>query len=186
MNSASSDASANSNLHEENESDGVLKEDEIATGLSKLGRSADGSSQVFLVLSLPGRGLSDISPLSERFVHLQSLELQYNNLSDLSALSGMCHLLYLNVSHNKLTSLLDFKPPLGLREVDASFNKITEIPDLSPHHLLTKLVLSCNSISELTGLTDCHSLQHFAVAHNQIERISELDRLPIKYLDLVS
>jgi hypothetical protein len=48
------------------------------------------------------------------------------------------------------------------------------------------LIIVGNSISELTGLTDCHSLQHFAVAHNQIERISELDRLPIKYLDLVS
>ncbi|XP_062522841.1 leucine-rich repeat and guanylate kinase domain-containing protein-like isoform X2 [Corticium candelabrum] len=136
------------------------------------------------MLSVVGRGLHDISLLTEHYIHLQSLELQYNSLTDLSSLSTLRYLLYLNVSHNELTSLLDFDPPLGLREVDASFNQINEMSDLSAHHSLAKLVLNCNSISEIKGLSSCHRLNHLEITHNQIERISGLDHLPIKHLDL--
>ncbi|XP_031559996.1 leucine-rich repeat and guanylate kinase domain-containing protein-like [Actinia tenebrosa] len=162
---------------------GGLSDDMIADGLSQLGRSADGTLQVFLTLFLPGCNLTGIEPLAE-FTYLQSVTLSYNSLTDLTPLGNMPNLIFLDVSHNKLTSLLDFKPPLAIREVNYSYNEITEIPDLSAYHSLVCLNLDYNRITEIQGLMECHNLKHLSLMHNQIEKIANLDNLPLQTLDL--
>lgn len=158
-------------------------EEMIADGLSQLGRSADGTLQVYLHLFLPGCGLTDITCLQE-YIHLQNVVLSHNLLTDLSPLGCMPYLVFLDVSHNELTTVLDFKPPLGLRDVIMSHNKIEVLPDLSAHHCLTRLTLDYNSISEIQGLSSCHRLTHLSLMNNNISRIANLDNLPLKSLDL--
>lgn len=158
-------------------------EEMIADGLSQLGRSADGTLQVYLHLFLPGCGLTDITCLQE-YIHLQNVVLSHNSLTDLSPLGCMPYLVFLDVSHNELTTVLDFKPPLGLRDVIMSHNKIEVLPDLSAHHCLTRLTLDYNSISEIQGLSSCHRLTHLSLMNNNISRIANLDNLPLKSLDL--
>lgn len=158
-------------------------EEMIADGLSQLGRSADGTLQVYLHLFLPGCGLTDITCLQE-YIHLQNVVLSHNSLTDLSPLGCMPYLVFLDVSHNQLTTVLDFKPPLGLRDVIMSHNKIEVLPDLSAHHCLTRLTLDYNSISEIQGLSSCHRLTHLSLMNNNISRIANLDNLPLKSLDL--
>lgn len=158
-------------------------EEMIADGLSQLGRSADGTLQVYLHLFLPGCGLTDITCLQE-YIHLQNVVLSHNLLTDLSPLGCMPYLVFLDVSHNQLTTVLDFKPPLGLRDVIMSHNKIEVLPDLSAHHCLTRLTLDYNSISEIQGLSSCHRLTHLSLMNNNISRIANLDNLPLKSLDL--
>lgn len=158
-------------------------EEMIADGLSQLGRSADGTLQVYLHLFLPGCGLTDITCLEE-YIHLQNVVLSHNSLTDLSPLGCMPYLVFLDVSHNQLTTVLDFKPPLGLRDVIMSHNKIEVLPDLSAHHCLTRLTLDYNSISEIQGLSSCHRLTHLSLMNNNISRIANLDNLPLKSLDL--
>lgn len=155
----------------------------IADGLSQLGRSADGTLQVYLNLFLPGCGLTDITCL-QGYIHLQSLVLSHNSLTDLSPLGSMPYLVSLDVSHNQLTTVLDFKPPLGLREVNLSHNKIEELPDLSAHHCLASLTLDYNDISEIQGLSSCHRLSHLSLVSNKITRIANLENLPLKSLNL--
>ncbi|XP_068808998.1 leucine-rich repeat and guanylate kinase domain-containing protein isoform X2 [Struthio camelus] len=164
---------------------GVLDEDTVAEGLHKLGRSAPGIEYVYLNLSLPGRKLSDINILS-RYVHLQKLELSYNEINDLSCISQMPHLLELNASHNKLTAYFVFKPPKNLKEVDFSCNQIPKMQDLSAYQSLTKLLLDFNNIDEIRGLEKCRSLIHLSLSHNRLSAISGLENLPIKILNLSS
>lgn len=158
-------------------------EEMIADGLSQLGRSADGTLQVYLNLFLAGCELTDITCLQE-YIHLQTVILSHNSLTDLSPLGCMPYLVTLDVSHNELTTVLDFKPPLGLREVIMSYNKIETLPDLSAHQCLTSLMLDYNNISEIQGLTSCHRLSHLSLMNNKISRIANLENLPLKSLNL--
>ncbi|KAL9960961.1 hypothetical protein ACROYT_G034471 [Oculina patagonica] len=158
-------------------------EEMIADGLSQLGRSADGTLQVYLNLFLAGCGLTDITCLQE-YIHLQTVVISHNSLTDLSPLGCMPYLVSLDVSHNELTTVLDFKPPLGLREVILSYNKIEALPDLSAHQSLTSLTLDYNNISEIQGLSDCHRLSHLSLMNNNISRIANLDNLPLTSLNL--
>jgi len=173
----------NETLEMEEEQEVDEFEEMIADGLSQLGRSADGTLQVYLNLFLPGCGLTDVSSLQE-YVHLQTLVLSHNALTDLSPLGSMPYLVSLDVSHNQLTTVLDFKPPLGLREVNLSHNRIEMLPDLSAHTCLTTLMLDYNDISEIQGLSSCHRLSHLSLMNNRIARIANLDNLPLKSLNL--
>ncbi|WAR26726.1 LRGUK-like protein, partial [Mya arenaria] len=145
---------------------GILDENTVGVGLSNLGRSADGTKQVYLHCTIPGYSLIDIQVLAN-FTELQKVEIPYNEITDLSPLSDLPYLLILNASHNKLSTVLDFKPPRNLKEVDLSFNEIEVISDLSAHHSLMKL-----------------NLDKLSLAHNKIGKMQGLNGLPIQYLNL--
>ncbi|XP_048741969.1 leucine-rich repeat and guanylate kinase domain-containing protein-like [Ostrea edulis] len=162
---------------------GILDEETIGRNLSNLGRSADGSQQVFLHVTVAGFSLKDISALAA-FVHLQKVELPYNELTDLAPLSSLQYMLILDVSHNKLTKLLDFTPPKNLREANFGYNEIEEMTDLSAYHYISSLNLDHNKISKITGLAKCTRLQDLSLAHNKIEKIHGLENLPIQSLNL--
>ncbi|KAM7022733.1 leucine-rich repeat and guanylate kinase domain-containing protein [Passerculus sandwichensis] len=161
----------------------VLDEDTAAEGLHTFGRSAPGTEYVYLHLSLPGRGLSDISILSG-YIHLQKMELSSNKINDLSCVSHMPYLVELNASHNELTTYFNFKAPKNLREVDFSHNQIPKMKDLSEYHSLTKLLLDYNEIEEIRGLEQCHSLTQLGLSHNRLAAIRGLHNLPIRVLNL--
>ncbi|XP_038608132.1 leucine-rich repeat and guanylate kinase domain-containing protein isoform X1 [Tachyglossus aculeatus] len=163
--------------------DGVLREDAVAEALHKLGRSARGTEQVYLNLSLSACDLSDISILCG-YVHLEKLELSFNKINDLTCVSYMPYLLELNASHNELTSFFNFKPPKNLKKVNLSHNSIPEMKDLSSYQALTTLILDNNDIEEIKGLEQCMNLTHLSLAHNKIITIDGLTKLPIKILCL--
>ncbi|NXC03497.1 LRGUK protein, partial [Orthonyx spaldingii] len=167
----------------EGQLEGVLDEDTAAEGLRTLGYSAPGTEYVYLHLSLPGRGLSDINILSG-YIHLQKLELSSNKINDLSCISHMPYLIELHASKNELTTYFNFKPPKNLREVDFSYNQIPKMQDLSAYHSLTKLLLDFNEIEEITGLENCHSLTQLGLSHNRLTAIRGLESLPIRILNL--
>ncbi|XP_070559088.1 leucine-rich repeat and guanylate kinase domain-containing protein-like [Ptychodera flava] len=177
------DDAASSEEDQELSPNGILDEDTVAHGLSQLGRSACGADQVFLHLTLPGYNLVDIEIL-QSYNHLQKVEIPYNHIADLRPLSYMPYLIELDASHNDIAELLDFEPPFNLKEVDLSYNKIEEMTDLSPHHALTKLILDNNNISEIKGLSQCCRLNHLSLAHNSLRQISNLENLPLKFLNL--
>ncbi|XP_039919242.1 leucine-rich repeat and guanylate kinase domain-containing protein isoform X3 [Hirundo rustica] len=162
---------------------GVLDGDTTAEGLHTLGYSAPGTEYVYLHLSLPGRGLSDISILSG-YIHLQKMDLSSNKINDLSCISHMPYLTELNASKNELTTYFNFKAPKSLKEVDFSHNQIPKMHDLSAYHSLTKLLLDFNEIEEITGLEKCHSLTQLSLSHNRLTAIRGLENLPIRILNL--
>ncbi|ORY44358.1 hypothetical protein BCR33DRAFT_716912, partial [Rhizoclosmatium globosum] len=155
-------------------------------GLSQLGKTPDGYSEVYLKLSIPNAGLNDISDL-EPYKYIQNLNLSGNELTDISCLGSMLYLVKLDVSNNKLTEVLDYWPtPFNLQEIDFSRNQIMEIADLSEHRFLKTIKLDRNLIKDITGLSECRFLTYLSLSFNGIRNICNLDNLPIKYLDLRS
>lgn len=169
----------------EEQFDGVLKEEMVSEGLSMFGRSALGSEQVYLHLNLSDRKLGNIQILCS-YIHLQKLDVSYNEITDLSCVSYMPYLTELNASRNKLSTFFDFIPPKNLMVADLSFNNITSMKDLSAHRALTTLLLNNNNIQEITGLEKCTSLQHVNLADNNIHTICGFGHLPIRTLSLAS
>ncbi|CAH2275482.1 leucine-rich repeat and guanylate kinase domain-containing [Pelobates cultripes] len=167
----------------EKEFDGVLQEEIVSGGLSRLGRSALGSELVYLDLTLCNRNLADIHILC-RYTHLQKLDISCNGISDLSCISCMPFLTELNASNNRLSTFFDFVPPKNLKVVDLSFNQITEMKDLSVHKMLTKLIINNNNIQQIIGLEKCSSLSHLNLAHNGVSNMCGFGNLPIKTLIL--
>ncbi|XP_039523994.1 leucine-rich repeat and guanylate kinase domain-containing protein isoform X2 [Pimephales promelas] len=165
------------------ENDGELTEDEVFKCLSNLGQSATGLQHTYLCLSVPGRGLKNVSILCN-YIYLQKLELPYNKIKDLSCVSHMPHLIILDASHNQLTDFFGFQPPKNLKEVNFSHNQIAVMKDLSAYSSLCKLILDYNSFSAISGLENCKRLSHLSLAHNNISRISGLDHLPLRVLCL--
>ncbi|KAJ3067666.1 hypothetical protein HDU98_009131 [Podochytrium sp. JEL0797] len=158
----------------------------LKQGLSQLGKTPDGYSEVFLKLAIPNAGLNDISDL-QAYKYVQNLDLSGNQLTELTCLGAMSYLVKLNVSNNKLSEVLAFDPPpFNLQEIDFSRNQIMEIADLSEHRFLKSVCLDRNLIKEINGLSECKFLTYLSLSFNGIRNICNLDHLPIKYLDLRS
>ncbi|XP_057296439.1 leucine-rich repeat and guanylate kinase domain-containing protein-like [Hydractinia symbiolongicarpus] len=155
----------------------------IAEGLSQLGYSSDGTSQVFLNLNLMNKGLQEVNFL-EKFENIQVLDVSHNNLTDLVVLKWLPHLISLNASYNNLTEVINFNPPVGIREMNFSNNTIEIIGDLSCHTLLNTLLLDHNSIEEIAGIENCVCLKNLSLSSNNIHKISGLGYLPLNQLDL--
>ncbi|KAM6220865.1 leucine-rich repeat and guanylate kinase domain-containing protein-like [Rhynchocyon petersi] len=170
---------------QEEEFDGILREEVVAEALHKLGSSGCGTGQVYLNLTLSGCDLIDISILCG-YVHLEKLDLSVNKIEDVSCVSYMPYLLEVNASKNKLTTSFNFKPPNNLKKADFSCNQISEMSDLSAYQALTKLILDSNEIEEIKGLEGCSNLTHLSLAQNKITTVSGLSALPIKILCLRS
>jgi len=155
----------------------------IYQGLSQLGLNADGTSQVFLNLTLVDKELYDLDFLPS-YQHLQILDVSHNFLTDLEKLEYLQCLISLNVSNNQLTRVFEDKSPVSIREVNFSYNNIAEINDLSPFTLLNTLLLDHNCISEIQGLDNCRHLKNLSLSFNNITKISGLNNLPLKQVDL--
>lgn len=70
---------------------------QIRSGLSGLGRVADGTRQAYLVFRLNSTNATDLAFLAP-FQHLQRIEVSGNELSSMRHLSGRAPLVHLNVS----------------------------------------------------------------------------------------
>ncbi|XP_060236193.1 leucine-rich repeat and guanylate kinase domain-containing protein isoform X2 [Meriones unguiculatus] len=174
--SEESEESEMQNLEQE-EFDGVLREEMVTDALSELGRSGPGTEQVYLSLSLKRNDLVNINIL-HNYIHLQKLDLSGNKIEDLSCVSFMPYLLELNASQNRLTTFFDFSPPKNLK----SNNRITTITGLEGLKTLQNLDLSHNQISSLQGLENHDLLEVINLEDNKIKELTEIEyieNLPI-------
>ncbi|RMC10554.1 hypothetical protein DUI87_13359 [Hirundo rustica rustica] len=156
---------------------GVLDGDTTAEGLHTLGYSAPGTEYVYLHLSLPGRGLSDISILSG-YIHLQKMDLSSNkiNVNEIEEITGLekCHsLTQLSLSHNRLTAIRGLEN-LPIRILNLSFNQIEKVNGLKSVKALRKVDLSSNKINSLQGLEEHNLLEVINLEDNQVAELSEL------------
>jgi len=130
---------------------------------------------------------------------LTTLYLHYNQISDISAVSGMTNLVWLSLSANQisnistvseltnLTSLLlynneimDISAVAGLTNLTAlllSDNQISDISTLSGITNLTRLSLDNNQISDISALSGMTNLMYIHLHYNQISDISALSGL---------
>jgi len=163
--------------------------DMVKSGLSQLGKTADGLRPAYLKLAIThGTDMSSCRELAG-YPDLQILMLANNELRDLSHLSYLPNLIHLDVANNKLTEVLNFKIFEGnrsnLRQANFAGNRITTLPDLSAFSRLTSLALDRNQIEVLHGLNGLSALNTLSLTHNKLRSIEGLEALcSLRHLNL--
>jgi Leucine-rich repeat (LRR) protein len=89
-------------------------------------------------LHLGGLNLKRVEPLADA-IDLESLDISFNNIEDIAALSRMSKLKWLNLRSNQITSLYAIRN-LKLQHLNAGFNKLREVRALERNSYDTFLV----------------------------------------------
>ena len=129
-----------------------------------------------LWLFLGSNQISDLSALSG-LTSLQSLWLVSNQISEISPLSGLTSLKMLYLDENQIT---DFSPLSGLTSLQRlrlSGNQISDMSLLSGLTSLQYLCLQNTQISDISSLSGLTSLRELSLGNNQISDISPLSGL---------
>ncbi|XP_051889304.1 protein phosphatase 1 regulatory subunit 7-like [Pristis pectinata] len=119
------------------------------------------SNQLICVESREFSGLSQLT----------SLDISYNQLTDIMAVNELPCLEELFASHNKLCGVIDLSRCNKLQELDLSNNKISEIQGLSLLETLTSIDLSSNVLCSTESLGILSSLQELNLANNQLKSV---------------
>lgn len=128
--------------------------DNMTTETVQIGEEEYQTDETKIILSGCGLNDDDIKDLS-KFIHLSSLVINNNNLSDLSPISGLKELKYLDISHNNIS--------------DISF--VSELTDLE------WLSMRCNEIEDISALRKLNKLNYVCLEMNKIKDISVLSSL---------
>ena len=127
-------------------------------------------------LNLSFNDITDISTL-EDLTSLTSLNLWFNELSDISALEKLTALTSLNLSENYISDISALEDLSSLTSLDLRNNSISDISALEDLSSLTSLSLSNNSISDISTLDALTSLTRLTLDGNSIIDISALEDL---------
>ncbi len=133
--------------------------------------------------------LSRLPEKISKFKYLEYLNLYNNNLSDISAITGLIKLKRLYLKGNKLSKLPLIKNLQTLEKLNLSNNQLVDISALQDLENLTELNLSFNQLSDISALKHLQKLVALDISSNQIDdhntnslrNITGLKRLDISF-----
>jgi len=102
------------------------------------------------------------------------LSLDFNQISDISPLSGMTNLTSLSLDSNQISDISLFSGMTNLTDLSLDFNQISDISPLSGMINFTSLSLDSNQISDISLLSGMTNLINLSLGYNQISDISPL------------
>jgi Leucine-rich repeat (LRR) protein len=136
-------------------------------------------------LAAEARDISDLTGL-EYATNLEYLWIRWNQISDLSPLSGLTKLKFLDGHGNE--SIRDISPLAGLTDLDTLILRFSRIRDISVVCGLTNLAylhLEWNDVSDASPLQSLRNLRGVNLQYNKISDISPLSSLTsLEYVDL--
>ncbi|CAG7718560.1 unnamed protein product [Allacma fusca] len=160
----------------------TLEMDVITSGLSDLRRNLTNRKFTFCKLVAEGKLVDDISILSS-FIHLRSLHLRNNRISDLTPLGQLEFLEILDASNNCIESPKSIPMLKHLKILNLSKNQLRTIAGFLPN-FITHLNLRGNLLSSLEGMSSYifPNVTHLEVRGNyltslkpmQLPRLEEL------------
>ncbi|MGI2297582.1 leucine-rich repeat domain-containing protein [Paenibacillus sp. GXUN7292] len=124
-------------------------------------------------ISLNQNPLSDIGPLKS-LTSLDSLMLTQTQVTDLSPLAGMENIRMLGIADSKVRNLGPVATLTGLSMLDITHNQITDISPLASLSDLTVFYGALNQIRDISALSSLKYLRHVDLSVNQIKDISPL------------
>jgi len=127
-------------------------------------------------LNLNANNLTDLSPL-QSLVGLTTLDLRGNNLIDISSLQFLVGLTELILSDNNLTDISSLQSLVGLRTLYLALNNLTDISSLQSLVGLTTLVLYDNHLTDVSWLQSLLGLTKLYLSGNNLTDISSLQSL---------
>ena len=104
-------------------------------------------------LTLPGRGISDIVPL-EKLTEIELLDVNWNNITDISAIGNMKKLVRLYIRNNLINNITPLKYLENLDFLDAAENKIKDLAALSNLPNIHLIGLNYNLIEDISPLVE--------------------------------
>lgn len=141
-------------------------------------------SAVTNLMNLTYLGLNNnqIEEIPEEIINLkklQTLELSFNNISNLPVLEGLNSLDTLWFSNNALNDedFMKLNDPENVRFLDVALNKITKVPIMKNVKSLKELYLNYNSITDLSGFADNESFPALKSVYLGSNKISDAEAL---------
>jgi len=118
----------------------------------------------------------DISPLSG-LTNLTALDLDENQINDISNLSNLTNLSDLSLWNNNLSNISALSGLINLMSLSLHMNQLSDISALSDLTNLTSLNLGDNQLDDISALSDLTNLTSLILYMNQISDISVLSDL---------
>jgi internalin A len=135
-------------------------------------------------LDLEENEVSDLSPISE-LKRLQTITLKKNKIEDLKPLAGLSSLQYLQLEDNAVTDVTPLEKLEALNSLYLSNNKIEDVKPLTGLKKLWSLYLDNNQVTDIEPLAKLTRLDSLHLAGNKISDITPLANLTdLKFLDL--
>ena len=128
-------------------------------------------------LNLSFCDLKSIPKQIEAFDWLTSLDLERNQISDISPLASLSKLTSLNLWNNQISEISPLASLSQLTSLELGYTQISDISPLASLKQLTSLDLGCNKISDVSPLTSLSQLTSLSLTGNQISDISPLINL---------
>lgn len=124
-------------------------------------------------LNLASKGLTDSDIKDLKYMtSVTEIILSYNELTDLSPLSGLTQLQKLTYHNNKVKDLSYAKNLKKLKVLGAENNGISDLSPLSGMTELTEIWLKNNNFSDVTPLKNCTKVQYLSIAKNPVSDCS--------------
>lgn len=124
-------------------------------------------------LNLNSNNITDLSSL-EVLNDLKKLYLRYNNINDLSPLESLNNLTELDAGNNSIDDLTPLSNLTKLEYLYLAYNNIANINPLQTLNKLEKIYLVENDISDISALKNLKELTWVNIRNNQVEDISPL------------
>ena len=138
-------------------------------------------------LSFDDKKLTEVPKGLEKLTQLESLDLQYNQLTDVTGLENLTRLTKLNLNVNKLTEVKGLENLAQLEWLWLGGNKLTDVKGLEKLTQLEVLYLGANKLTSVKGLENLTKLTSLWLDHNQLtnvdvkglEKLTQLEELEL-------
>jgi len=118
-------------------------------------------------------GITDLTGI-EYCINLQTADLGFNQISDLSPLASLTQLASFELNRNQITDLSPLAALTQLNDLNLDDNQITDLSPLAGLTQLSLLRLGINQISDLSPLAGLTQLSTLDLNNNQIWDLSPL------------
>ncbi len=109
---------------------------------------------------------------AQHLASLRTLELEGNQITDISSLSSISNLTFLSLGNNQITEIAPLSGLTSLITLSLSENQVADISPLSGLTSLRNLYLRSNQINDISPLTGLTNLVHFNLQNNLITTVS--------------
>lgn len=121
--------------------------------------------------------LKKLVPQIEKLTNLEELQLDSNEISDLTPLAKLTDLKSLRLFGNQISDISPLASLTQLTELDLRSNQIEDITPLSKLTNLKELLLGVNPLSSITPLSKLTNLKELNLQHVQISDVTPLSNL---------
>lgn len=111
---------------------------------------------------------------NRKYLPLTYLDINQNQLEDLSPLENCAHLIFLNCARNPISQLFDFSKLKKIAHLDISHTQVKNIEQLKGLEKLEYLDISNTQVADLQYLSDCKSLKVLKCRNAPITHLSPL------------